>query len=189
MCTHKTALIKCVLVFFLNLCNSKSQKLEVISISLGSSNYRGVAVIQKLIYRLKIYFYIHKRVQCSILGPLKTDKITRKNCVIRINERLAVPLKLKAHANGQNKSQHCCVSLGVFGQQCCVRLHGPKNLTGFKCQQVPTLSWFHANGRNKLDPTMLRVVGQQCRLRPFASAFTTRKMCHSNQRKSYIIIS
>ena len=48
--------------------------------------------------------------------------------------------------------------LGVVGQQCCVRLHGPKSLTGQfklyatsanKCQQVPTLLWFHANGRNK----------------------------------------
>ena len=39
---------------------------------------------------------------------------------------------LKAHANGRNKSQYCCVLLGVFRQQCCVRLHGPKNLTGFK---------------------------------------------------------
>ena len=25
-----------------------------------------------------------------------------------------------------------CVLLGVFGQQCCVRLHGPKSLTSFK---------------------------------------------------------
>ena len=29
---------------------------------------------------------------------------------------------LKAHANGRNKSQHCCVLLGVFDEQCCVRL-------------------------------------------------------------------
>ena len=28
-------------------------------------------------------------------------------------------------------------------------------------QQVPTLLWFYANGRNMLGPTMLRVVGQQ----------------------------
>ena len=28
--------------------------------------------------------------------------------------------------------QHCCVLLGVSGQKCCVRLHGPKRLTGFK---------------------------------------------------------
>ena len=33
---------------------------------------------------------------------------------------------------GRNKSQHCCVLLRVCGQQCFVRLHGPKSLTGFK---------------------------------------------------------
>ena len=38
----------------------------------------------------------------------------------------------KAHANGRNKSQYCYMLLGVFGQQCCVRLHGHKSLTGFK---------------------------------------------------------
>ena len=60
--------------------------------------------------------------------------------------------------------------LGVVGQQYCVRLHGPKSLTGFKLyatsanivvvpckrtQQVTTL----------LGPTMLGVVGQQCWVR------------------------
>ena len=60
--------------------------------------------------------------------------------------------------------------LGVVGQQCWVRLHGPKSLTGFKLyatsanivvvpckrtQQVTTL----------LGPTMLGVVGQQCWVR------------------------
>ena len=41
---------------------------------------------------------------------------------------------LKAHANGRNKSQHRCVLtlLGVFGEQCCIRLYGPKSLTDFK---------------------------------------------------------
>ena len=29
-------------------------------------------------------------------------------------------------------SQHCCVLLWVFGQQCCVRLHVPKSSSGFK---------------------------------------------------------
>ena len=93
------------------------------------------------------------------------------------SEAIAVPgllgCGLKAHANGRNKSQHCCVLLGVFSQQYCVRLHGPKSLTGFKlyatnankCQQVPTLLWFHANGRNMLGPTMLRVIAQQCFVR------------------------
>ena len=76
----------------------------------------------------------------------------------------------KAHANGRNKCQQLPTLLGVFGQQCCVRLHGPKSLTGFKLyatsanivvvpckrtQQVTTL----------LGPTMLGVVGQQCWVR------------------------
>ena len=64
---------------------------------------------------------------------------------------------IKVHANGRNKCQQLPTLLDVVGQQCCVRLHGPKRLTGFKlyatsankCQQVPTLLWFHANGRNK----------------------------------------
>ena len=67
-------------------------------------------------------------------------------------------------------SQHCCVLLGVFGQQCCDHLRGPKSLTAFKLyargyQQVPTLLWFHANGRNMLGSTMLRVFDQQCCVR------------------------
>ena len=37
---------------------------------------------------------------------------------------------VKAHANTRNKSQHCCVLLGVFGLQCHVCSHGPKSLTG-----------------------------------------------------------
>ena len=53
---------------------------------------------------------------------------------------------VKAHAKEHNSSQHCCVLLGFFGQQCCIRLHWPKTLTGFKlcatsankCQQMPT---------------------------------------------------
>ena len=32
-------------------------------------------------------------------------------------------------------------------------------------QQVPTLLWFRANGRNILGPTMLRAIGQQCCVR------------------------
>ena len=38
----------------------------------------------------------------------------------------------KYQCQGTCKSQHCCVMLGVFGQQCCARLHGPKSLTSFK---------------------------------------------------------
>ena len=55
--------------------------------------------------------------------------------------------EVKAYANGRNKSQRSCVLLGFFCQQCCVCLHGPKGLTGFKL--------YHVYAR------MLRVVGQQ----------------------------
>ena len=34
-----------------------------------------------------------------------------------------------------------------------------------KCQQMPTLLWYHAKGRNMIGPKMLRVVGQQCCIR------------------------
>ena len=44
-----------------------------------------------------------------------------------------IPIQcFKAHANGRNKCQQLPTMLGVVGQQCCVRLHGPKSLTGFK---------------------------------------------------------
>ena len=77
---------------------------------------------------------------------------------------------LKAHANGRNKCQQLPTLLSVTGQRCCVSLHGPKSLNGFKLyatsanivvvpckrtQQVTTL----------LGPTMLGVVGQQCWVR------------------------
>ena len=80
---------------------------------------------------------------------------------------MTVSLFLKAHANGRNKKQQLPTLLGVVDQQCCVRLHRPKSLTGFatgaaranivvvpckRTQQVTTL----------LGPTMLSVVGQQC---------------------------
>ena len=82
-------------------------------------------------------------------------------------------MKVKAHANGRNKCEQLSTLLGVVGQQCCVRLHRPKSLTGFKLyttsvnnanivvvpckrkQQVATL----------LGSTMLGVVGQQCWIR------------------------
>ena len=60
----------------------------------------------------------------------------------------------------------CC--WGVLGPQCCVRLHGPKSLTGFKLYATSAnigLLWSYADGRNVLGPTMLRGVGQQCCVR------------------------
>ena len=53
---------------------------------------------------------------------------------------------LKAHANGRNKSQHCCVLLGVFGQQCYVRLQEPKSLTGFKLYATTANKCQHCSG-------------------------------------------
>ena len=73
----------------------------------------------------------------------------------------------KAHANGRNKSQHCCVLLEVFGQQCCVRLHGPKSLTGFKLYAtsanivVVPCKWTQQVGPDNVAC----VVGQQCCVR------------------------
>ena len=45
---------------------------------------------------------------------------------------------LKAHANGRNKCQQLPTLLCVVGQQCCVRLHGPKSLTGFNLYATST---------------------------------------------------
>ena len=80
------------------------------------------------------------------------------------------------HANGCNKSQHCCVLLRVFGQQCCVcvrlEMQGPKSLTGFKLYAtsanivvVPCKRMQHVGPNNVACcwPTMSR---------PFPWAFT-----------------
>ena len=74
---------------------------------------------------------------------------------------------VKAHANGHNKSQHCFVLFGVFGQQCCVRLYGPKGFNGFKlyatsankCQHCCCSMQTDVFGPNNVAccwPTMLR---------------------------------
>ena len=75
--------------------------------------------------------------------------------------------------NKTKKKQHCSKGPYKLTQQittlCCVRLHGPKSLTGFKLytQQVPT----SANivvvpcKRTQQVTTLLGVVGQQCCVR------------------------
>ena len=94
----------------------------------------------------------------------------------------------KAHANGRNKSQRCCVLLGDFGQQCCVRLNGPKSLTNFKlyatsvnivvvpCMLGPTMLCQQSANivvvPYMLDPTMLCVVCQQCFVRLHGPLYT-----------------
>ena len=68
---------------------------------------------------------------------------------------------LKAHANGRNKSQHRCVLtlLGVFGEQCCVRLYGPKSLTDFKLYATSVNKCQHCCGSMQTDATCW---AQQC---------------------------
>ena len=86
---------------------------------------------------------------------------------------------IPVYAASANKCQHCCGSMhtdatslrahangpNIIGPNnvvtCCVRLHGTTTMLALvdwfdwfksirnKCQQMPTLSWFHANGRNK----------------------------------------
>ena len=78
-------------------------------------------------------------------------------------------MNVKAHASGSNKCQQLPTLLGVVGQQCCVRLHGPiSNCT----QQVPTSANIFVvpyKGTQQvttlLGPTMLGVVVQQCWVR------------------------
>ena len=57
----------------------------------------------------------------------------------------------------------CCVLLASNVASVCMGLNvwRVSNYT----QQVPTLLWFPANGRNMVGPAMLRVVSQQCCIR------------------------
>ena len=52
------------------------------------------------------------------------------------------------------QTQHCCALLGDFGQQCCVRLHGPKSLTGFK---------LYTTSANHAVPTSANIVTIPCK--------------------------
>ena len=85
----------------------------------------------------------------------------------------------KAHANGRNKCQQLPTLLGVVGQQCCVRLHGPKSLTGFKLHAKSANKCQHCCGSMQTDATSHNTVGPNnigcCwpkMLGPFAWAFT-----------------
>ena len=55
-------------------------------------------------------------------------------------------------------------------------------------QQVPTLSRFHANGRNTLGPTMLRVVGQQCCVRLYG-LFGKKQRCSNNILAKFLSVN
>ena len=68
---------------------------------------------------------------------------------------------LKAHANGygRNKCQQLPTILAVVGQQCCVRLHGPKSLTGFKLNATSANKCQHCCGSMQMDATSHNIVG------------------------------
>ena len=66
---------------------------------------------------------------------------------------------LKAHANGRNKCQQLSTLLSVVGQQCCVRLHGPKSLTGFKLYATSGNKCQHCCGSMQTDATSHNIVG------------------------------
>ena len=66
---------------------------------------------------------------------------------------------IKAHTNGRNKSQHCCLLLGIFNQQYWVRFHGPKSFTGFKLYATNANKFQHCCGSIEMDATCW---AQQC---------------------------
>ena len=67
--------------------------------------------------------------------------------------------RLKAHANGRNKRQQLPTLLDVVGQQCCVRLHGPKRLTGFILYATSANKCQHCCGSMQTDATSHNIVG------------------------------
>ena len=90
---------------------------------------------------------------------------------------------LKAHANGRNKCQQLPTMLGVVGQQCCVRLHGPKSLTGFKLYVTSANRCQHCCGSMQTDATSHNIVGPNnvgccwlTMLGPFAWAFRLKEI-------------
>ena len=139
-----------------------------------------------LVHLLAFFYFLPKRLMFSqILHSTQLDtpcvqfrKKTRYDCLFfekilqgACADVFTRPTLLWSHANERN-----IVSLRFAGYR-------TKEMLGLvaqkfdwfqtihkKCQQVPTLLLFHANRRNMLGPKMLRVVGQQIMLRPFAWA-------------------
>ena len=66
---------------------------------------------------------------------------------------------VKAHVNRRNKCQQLPTLLGVVGQQCCARLHGPKSLTGFKLYATSANKCQHCCGSMQTDVTSYNIVG------------------------------
>ena len=57
------------------------------------------------------------------------------------------------------KYQQLPTLLGVVGQQCCVRLRGPKSLTGFKLNATSANKYQHFCGSMQTDATGHNIVG------------------------------
>ena len=81
---------------------------------------------------------------------------------LRILQRFVKPVlwqvHFKAHANGSNKCQQLPTMLGVVGQQCCVPLHGPQSLTGFKLYATSANKCQHCCGSMQTDATSHNIV-------------------------------
>ena len=90
----------------------------------------------------------------------KTKNTLKKPKHAKIPKSYKNDFKLnEAHANGRSKSQLCCVFLEIFGQQCCVRLIGPKSLAHFKLYARSANKCQHCCGSMKTDATCW---AQQC---------------------------
>ena len=102
---------------------------------------------------------------------------------------------LKARANGRSKCQQLPALLGVVGQQCCVRLHGPKSLTGFKLYTASANKCQHCCGSMQTDATSHNIVGPNnvgccwpTMLGPFAWALALETLAmHQTSRAKNII--
>ena len=104
---------------------------------------------------------------------------------------------LKAHANGLNKCQQLPTLLGVVGQQCCVRLRGPKSLTGFKQYAASANKCQHCCSSMQTDATSHNIVGPNnvgccwpTMLGPFAWAFRASSDSEQSElsRKGYRLL-
>ena len=110
----------------------------------------------KCINKLQYYTFrisvLQIKFQCPCM-TLVTSQITC-NIVYILKEIAQLTSKLKAHANGRNKQL-----LRVVGQKCCIRLYGPKSLTGFKLYATSANKCQHCYGSMQTDATCW---AQQC---------------------------
>ena len=86
---------------------------------------------------------------------------------------------VRPNANGRSRYQQLPTLLGVAGQQCCVRLHAPKSLTGFKLYATSANKYQHCSGSMQTDATSHNIVGccWPTMLGLFAWAFSGYRQC------------